>query len=512
MKKKILILATISLFLFATGFWDIALAKGGGKTGVTSVKVTPVTTKVKTGKTKIFKVHFKGKWKFDKSIDWYVNDVLGGNETVGTLNQTSPTSATYTPPATPPNPDSVTIKVVSVADPTKSDTSKVKIELSSKKKYKLKGVAAKGAPIVNAEVEVKDATGKLVGKGMTDTDGSYAISYSGEFKLPFIIKVNDLAGVLYSITNNPSKPANVTPLTNKAVETFVVQNGGDLSDGEVMDDVKEISGKVADINSAIAKALETIKNALGLITTQINFISSELKAGDPEDFYDDLLDVIEESIKDAGYEDMDDLIKVDDNFIDVNNSIVLAYGDKGLKPDEGEDLENVSAEDPDEDEQPEIKGLISTQDSGNMTVEVNGLSIFVNELTEIEMKDANGNDVAGSFADLTVGKFVEVKAKLDGSSLVAVKIEIKNESQKEDEDEFEGTIDQKNDATSTIVVENSLIYVTDETEIEVNDVKGFFTDLAVGQTVEVKTTLSDSKLTAKKIEVKGSDKEENDKD
>ena len=115
MKKKILISATISLFLFAIGFWNIAIAK--------SIKITPATTKVKIGGTKKFKVRIKG------SYNWYVNDVLGGNDSVGTITQENP--AIYTPPSTPPNPDIAIIKAVSVADPSEFVTAKVKIKFPS---------------------------------------------------------------------------------------------------------------------------------------------------------------------------------------------------------------------------------------------------------------------------------------------------------------------------------------------------------------------------------------------
>jgi Protein of unknown function (DUF1565) len=50
----------------------------------------------------------------DTRIDWYVNDILGGNAAVGTVTQTNP--ATYAAPHVMPDPPEVTIKAVPKAD------------------------------------------------------------------------------------------------------------------------------------------------------------------------------------------------------------------------------------------------------------------------------------------------------------------------------------------------------------------------------------------------------------
>ncbi len=53
----------------------------------------------------------------DTAVAWYVNDVAGGDATVGTIAA----DGTYTPPAAVPSPDTVTVKAVSVTDGTASD-------------------------------------------------------------------------------------------------------------------------------------------------------------------------------------------------------------------------------------------------------------------------------------------------------------------------------------------------------------------------------------------------------
>jgi serine protease len=59
----------------------------------------------------------------DPRVDWFVNDVPGGNATVGTISA----SGFYTAPASRPSPSSVTVKAVSVADSSRSATATVTI-------------------------------------------------------------------------------------------------------------------------------------------------------------------------------------------------------------------------------------------------------------------------------------------------------------------------------------------------------------------------------------------------
>jgi len=80
-----------------------------------AVVVTPATASVQTGATRDFDAN--------TPVNWYVNDVAGGNATLGTIYA----SGMYTAPAAIPSPDTVTVKGVSKADNTKFDTSAVTI-------------------------------------------------------------------------------------------------------------------------------------------------------------------------------------------------------------------------------------------------------------------------------------------------------------------------------------------------------------------------------------------------
>jgi hypothetical protein len=59
----------------------------------------------------------------DPRVDWFVNDVAGGNATFGTITP----AGLYTAPASRPSPATVTIRAVSVADRTSSATATVTI-------------------------------------------------------------------------------------------------------------------------------------------------------------------------------------------------------------------------------------------------------------------------------------------------------------------------------------------------------------------------------------------------
>ncbi|MCP4582539.1 MAG: DUF1565 domain-containing protein [candidate division Zixibacteria bacterium] len=58
----------------------------------------------------------------NESVTWYVNDIAGGNDIMGTIEATSDTTGLYTAPSTAPDDfDTVIVKAVSQADTTKSD-------------------------------------------------------------------------------------------------------------------------------------------------------------------------------------------------------------------------------------------------------------------------------------------------------------------------------------------------------------------------------------------------------
>lgn len=84
-----------------------------------AVTVSPQTASVRIGAVKDFDANVSN--TANKAVDWFVNNVAGGNATAGTINA----DGLYSPPAKVPSPNLVTIKAVSRADKTKSATAAV---------------------------------------------------------------------------------------------------------------------------------------------------------------------------------------------------------------------------------------------------------------------------------------------------------------------------------------------------------------------------------------------------
>jgi uncharacterized protein YjdB len=83
---------------------------GGGGNDVAppppvSVTVSPDTGSLEVGDT----LQFSSQVNRDNfAVTWYVNDVQGGNDTVGTITN----SGLYTAPSSVPNPATVTVKAI----------------------------------------------------------------------------------------------------------------------------------------------------------------------------------------------------------------------------------------------------------------------------------------------------------------------------------------------------------------------------------------------------------------
>jgi hypothetical protein len=91
-------------------------SSGGGGPTITSVTVTPATANVATGATQQFKATVAGTGSFSSQVTWAVNDVAGGNATVGTITS----AGVYTAPGVPPSPNTATVKAISTEDSTKT--------------------------------------------------------------------------------------------------------------------------------------------------------------------------------------------------------------------------------------------------------------------------------------------------------------------------------------------------------------------------------------------------------
>ena len=84
-----------------------------------TVTVTPTTANIRAGGKLTFSANVTG--SSNSAVSWSVNNVAGGNSSVGTIDG----SGNYTAPALLPNPNSVTIAAVSQADSSASASSAV---------------------------------------------------------------------------------------------------------------------------------------------------------------------------------------------------------------------------------------------------------------------------------------------------------------------------------------------------------------------------------------------------
>lgn len=86
-----------------------------------AVNIIETSASVEVGHT--FQFHSSVSNTSNTACAWSVNDVAGGNATIGTIGA----DGLYTAPAAVPNPSLVTVKAVAAADSTKSDTAAVTI-------------------------------------------------------------------------------------------------------------------------------------------------------------------------------------------------------------------------------------------------------------------------------------------------------------------------------------------------------------------------------------------------
>jgi len=82
---------------------------------ITSVSISPTAVSLQVSQQQQFSATVSGTGNFDSSVQWFVNDVAGGNNAVGTV-----VAGLYTAPTLVPSPAEVTIKAVATADSTKS--------------------------------------------------------------------------------------------------------------------------------------------------------------------------------------------------------------------------------------------------------------------------------------------------------------------------------------------------------------------------------------------------------
>jgi predicted outer membrane repeat protein len=121
--RMVAILAVIAGVLLMFGCGD----DGTSSKPVTGLEVSPDSMSVEISSEVTVTATVSG--GSSKTVKWYVNGVLGGNSTFGTITQAK--RATYTAPDAVPSPDRLILRCVSVEDTSKHDTCILKLQFTT---------------------------------------------------------------------------------------------------------------------------------------------------------------------------------------------------------------------------------------------------------------------------------------------------------------------------------------------------------------------------------------------
>lgn len=153
----------------------------------------------------------------------------------------------------------------------------------------------------------------------------------------------------------------------------------------------------------------------------------------------------------------------------------------------------IKLENEDSDNELEVAGLIDVVNSDNIFV--GGYQIYINSQTKIY----NQFKQSISFADLTVGTFVVVKANLQSNIYYASKIKVRTDNS--NELHVTGAIEVLSGSSITV---KGVVFLTDQnTEFIDNNRNSItYSDLKVGQIITVKALLTGNQYYALRVKVK----------
>jgi hypothetical protein len=122
-KKRTLLFVLPAILAFVAGCATGGSSKtGGGSNPTVTASVSPTAPSVRIGAAQQFTATVSG--SSNQTVSWFVNSVAGGNATVGTISATG----MYQSPSSVPNPASVTVSAITVADPSVQANATVAIE------------------------------------------------------------------------------------------------------------------------------------------------------------------------------------------------------------------------------------------------------------------------------------------------------------------------------------------------------------------------------------------------
>jgi hypothetical protein len=145
-------------------------------------------------------------------VVWTVNNVVGGNSTVGFIS----TRGYYTAPASVPSPNPVTVTVTSQADGTKTASASVTIVTQSSSANAVQVVSGQAISNINVQVSPLAPTLSIYGAGTCDgstcsTAAAGAQVAQGGAATIFLVGNGIVSGTVYSISGKPTDVTVVQP-------------------------------------------------------------------------------------------------------------------------------------------------------------------------------------------------------------------------------------------------------------------------------------------------------------
>jgi len=201
-----------------------------------SVTMSPKTASVQAGLTKQFTATVAN--TSNTAVTWQVNNVTGGNSTVGTVSA----SGLYTAPTSVPASNPVTVKAISVADNTKFDAATVTITAAAAVTVT---VSPKTATVVISTTKqftatVTNTSNTAVTWQVNGVNGGSAttgtISGTGLFTAPATVPTSNPVTVkaISAADNTKSDTATVTIAPTPSVSVTISPKRGGLTTGQTM--------------------------------------------------------------------------------------------------------------------------------------------------------------------------------------------------------------------------------------------------------------------------------------
>ncbi|MGH9744773.1 MAG: DUF1800 family protein [Candidatus Acidiferrales bacterium] len=109
----------VALIAVLAGLTSSCASNTGGSTGTSNgIEVSPASPSVRAGATQLFTAKITSSMNPSPTLTWSVNNVAGGNSTIGKITSSGALTASYTAPAVVPSPNTVTVEAADSTDAT----------------------------------------------------------------------------------------------------------------------------------------------------------------------------------------------------------------------------------------------------------------------------------------------------------------------------------------------------------------------------------------------------------